>query len=132
MMTLWSIFRSPLMIGAELTKLDDWPLSLLTNKKVLHVLSNSHGAMQVKRDNEQAIWIYKVTNDNSIYHAMFNLSDTVKSISININELDLGLFDGIIFEELWNNEIKSIIGNTFTTEVLVHGAKLYKISEKPL
>ena len=35
MMTLWCIFRSPLMVGAELTKLDDWTLSLLTNREVL-------------------------------------------------------------------------------------------------
>ena len=39
MMTLWCIFRSPLMVGAELTKLDDWTLKLLTNKKVLRLIS---------------------------------------------------------------------------------------------
>ena len=31
-MTLWTFFRSPLMVGAELTKLDDWTLSMLQNK----------------------------------------------------------------------------------------------------
>ena len=31
-MTLWTFFRSPLMVGAELTKLDDWTLSMLKNK----------------------------------------------------------------------------------------------------
>ena len=30
MLTLWSIFRSPLMLGAELTKLDPDTLRLLT------------------------------------------------------------------------------------------------------
>ena len=35
MMTLWCMFRSPLMIGAELTKMDDFTLSLLTNKELL-------------------------------------------------------------------------------------------------
>lgn len=34
MMTLWCMFRSPLMIGAELTKMDDFTLSLLTNKEL--------------------------------------------------------------------------------------------------
>ena len=33
MMTLWCLFGSPLMLGAEMTKLDDFTLSLLTNKK---------------------------------------------------------------------------------------------------
>lgn len=35
MMTLWCMFRSPLMIGAELTKMDDFTLSFLTNKELL-------------------------------------------------------------------------------------------------
>ena len=34
MMTLWCMFRSLLMIGAELTKMDDFTLSLLTNKEL--------------------------------------------------------------------------------------------------
>lgn len=38
MMTLWCIFQSPLMLGAELTKLDEETLSLLCNKKVLALL----------------------------------------------------------------------------------------------
>ena len=35
LMSLWSIARSPLMIGADLTKLDDFTLSLLTNDEVM-------------------------------------------------------------------------------------------------
>ena len=50
MMTLWCIFRSPLMIGAELTKLDQQTLDLLTNDEVLHLISQSHGARQVQRN----------------------------------------------------------------------------------
>ena len=37
MMTLWPMMRSPLMIGAEMTKNDDFTLSLLTNGDVLAI-----------------------------------------------------------------------------------------------
>lgn len=37
MMTLWSIFRSPLMFGGELRDNDPWTFSLLTNEEVLAV-----------------------------------------------------------------------------------------------
>ena len=50
MMTLWCIFRSPLMIGTEMTRLDDWTLSLLTNAEVLRLLQHSKGARQLERD----------------------------------------------------------------------------------
>ena len=56
MLTLWCMFRSPLMLGAELTKLDDKTLSLLTNRDVLSLLTDSCGAEQVRRDDTSAIW----------------------------------------------------------------------------
>ena len=43
MMTLWCIFRSPLMLGAELTKLDAWTESLITNSRVLRLVAHSTG-----------------------------------------------------------------------------------------
>ena len=40
-MTLWSIFRSPLMLGGDLPSNDAWDLSVLTNKEVLAVNQES-------------------------------------------------------------------------------------------
>ncbi len=42
LLTLWSIARSPLIMGGDLRKLDDFTLSLLTNDEVLAV--NQHGS----------------------------------------------------------------------------------------
>ncbi len=41
MMTLWSIFRSPLMFGGDLPSNDAWTLCLLTNAKVIAVNQSS-------------------------------------------------------------------------------------------
>lgn len=49
MMTLWCMFRSLLMIGAELTKMDDFTLSLLTNKELLVLLSEDFRGEQLRR-----------------------------------------------------------------------------------
>ncbi|MCD7885224.1 MAG: glycoside hydrolase family 27 protein [Lachnospiraceae bacterium] len=57
MMTLWCMFRSPLMLGAELTKLDDWTLSLLTNREVLSLLEDGRHGAQVQRTKEYAVWV---------------------------------------------------------------------------
>jgi alpha-galactosidase len=126
MMTLWCIFRSPLMIGAELTKLDQWTLNLLTNKNVLRLLTDSLSARQIRRDNKQAIWFSKDMKGN-YYLAVFNLSDAVQKITISAEELDLDTFDGYIFEELWNNENQKVVDHIFEAEILTHGAKLYKL-----
>jgi len=128
MMTLWCIFRSPLMLGAELTKLDDWTLSLITNKKVLRLLSHSEGARQIMRNKNQAIWLSADTEEKAYYLALFNLSDEVRKISIAPQELDLESFDGFAWEELWTGERRMDISNIFECELPVHGAKLYKMS----
>src|SRR5260370_1556239 len=41
--TLWSIFRSPLIMGGNLTLCDEWTESLLTNLEVLAVNQHSIG-----------------------------------------------------------------------------------------
>ncbi len=56
MMTLWCMFRSPLMIGAELTMLDEWTLSLLTNREVLALLQEGRHGVQVRRTKDCAVW----------------------------------------------------------------------------
>ena len=53
MMTLWCIFRSPLMLGTEMPRLDEWTLSLLTNADVLGLLKHSRGAKQIARDKDR-------------------------------------------------------------------------------
>ena len=56
MLTLWSIFRSPLLFGGNLTKLDDWTTSLLTNKEVLQVDQHSSGNHPVLIRPDVIVW----------------------------------------------------------------------------
>jgi alpha-galactosidase len=47
MMTLWSMARSPLIMGGNLLELDDWTHSLLTNEEVIAVNQHSKDYRQV-------------------------------------------------------------------------------------
>lgn len=127
MMTLWSIFRSPMMLGAEMTKLDDWTLGLLTNEKVLRLLSHSYGAKQIRRNKKDAIWFSKDTEDGSYYLGCFNLSEEDQDITVTANELDLSSFHGIEMEELWTGEVIASKAEIMTTFIPSHGAKLFKL-----
>lgn len=125
MMTLWCIFRSPLMIGAELTKLDDKTLTLLTNKEVLHLITDSHDAVQVRRDNCHAIWISKDNNDDSSYAALFNLSDEAQTLSISLEELEVS--NKAAVRDLWNHKDLEPVENVLSASIPAHGAVLYKL-----
>ncbi len=73
MITLWSIFQSPLMYGGELADLDAWTLSLLTNTEVNEMHRTLEGQRQEYRDDEWIVWSGE--NKESTYIAIFNVSD---------------------------------------------------------
>ena len=130
MMTLWCMFRSPLMLGAELTMLDDWTLSLLTNRKVLVLLEQNHTARQVMRDEYQAVWAS--TKGGRLYVALFNLSDEEKVCEITLEEVKQSLFVDILVnksEELWTDKWEKVKNGKLSTNIPAHGVKLYELCE---
>jgi hypothetical protein len=81
MMTLWCLFRSPLMLGAELTQLDDATLKLLTNREVLALLREGCHAVQVTRTADCAVWAVRGRTPDELYLALFNLSDATATVA---------------------------------------------------
>lgn len=127
MMTLWCIFRSPLMIGAELTKLDEQTLKLLTNDEILHLITDSHRARQIERDDQHAIWFSKDNNEDSYYLALFNLSEESQTLSITLDELQID--QKVSIRDLWNHRNLGKTDNLIETKIPPHGAVLYKLKE---
>ncbi|WP_242835589.1 hypothetical protein [Ruminiclostridium josui] len=132
MMTLWCIFRSPLMVGAELTKLDKWTLELITNRKVLRLLTHSTGAKQISRDDKHAIWFSRDTEKEVCYLALFNLSDEVAGLAITPGELGFECFKEYVFEELWCKDSINNVEEVLEVTIEPHGAKLFEVSRNIL
>lgn len=82
MLSLWCIFRSPLMLGAELTKLDDKTLELLTNKAVYEMFQEARGARETLREEEFIVW--EAASDTKKYKAVFNISDQPVEVPVKI------------------------------------------------
>ena len=72
--TLWSIARSPLILGADMTKLDDWTLKLLTNKEVIEINQNSENNRQLSQRGDLFVWTADVPGSKDKYVALFNAS----------------------------------------------------------
>ncbi|MBO4415373.1 MAG: glycoside hydrolase family 27 protein [Lachnospiraceae bacterium] len=132
MLTLWSVFRSPMMLGCELTKLDDKTLALITNADVMRLLSCSCGAEQVMRSKEQAIWKTFDIEDDSVYIAAFNFRD--KAASTVYDENDCTFADDEVTEllsepccELWSGKEYDSLKEALNDNIDAHGAKLFKI-----
>lgn len=131
MMTLWCMFRSLLMIGAELTKMDDFTLSLLTNKELLVLLSEDFRGEQLRRSDGEADWKNTSTKTGMITAALFNLSDTDREICLNMEELS-GREpdkDSYEFTELWSGEVLHSGKEALTVVVPAHGTKVFSVRQ---
>jgi len=77
LMTLWSIARSPLMHGGDMTKTDELTLSLLTNDEVLAVNQASLKNRPVFNRDGLVVWTAEVPGSKDRYLAVFNTRDRV-------------------------------------------------------
>ncbi|MEY4386177.1 MAG: hypothetical protein RLY20_1460 [Verrucomicrobiota bacterium] len=142
LMTLWSIARSPLIMGGDLTKLDGFTKSLLTNPEVIAVNQSSTGNRQLFRRDGVVAWIAEVPGSTDRYLALFNTrnkpSETNAPVSAKI-EMQLGEagFAGVCkARDLWANEDRASSTGALVVELPWHGAGLYRIAgqralEKP-
>ncbi len=78
MMSLWSIARSPLMHGGDLTKTDDATLALLTNDEVLAINQQSTNNRPLFQRDDLIAWTADVPGSPDKYLAVFNIRDRVR------------------------------------------------------
>lgn len=130
MMTLWCIFGSPLMIGAELTKLDEWTLDLLTRKDILKLVSNDYVGKQFDKNEDYAIWSCLNQKTGEKYIAFFNFTESELEIKCNVKEVEQFAdveADVISVKELWSRRDTAVQGNVLTDTVPSHGARLFEL-----
>ena len=129
MMTLWCMFRSPLMIGAELTKLDDWTLSLLTNQDLLALMGEDCVGAQIVRTEDMAVWKNKDAKTGMLCVALFNLGDKQEHILVDLEWLNEGLDNKKTYKllELWDKTQTQTNSGRITAEVAAHGVKVYQV-----
>ena len=131
MLTLWCLFGSPLMLGCELTKLDDSTLALLTNRDVLSMLTPDCKPHQVCLDDEKAIWCAHNAITGEHFTAFFNLSDETQPICCNIEALRVGdeacVHENASLTELWSKEKTSASGSVITVTPPAHGCLVFRV-----
>lgn len=127
MMSLWAIFRSPLMIGGELTKLDDFTTELLTNEAMLAMHRDSRHAHQVYRKFingvETVLWVAASAEGGS-YACVFNIGEDDNAIALSANDLEL---EGPVkINDIWTNQ-EYVLSEKLELNVRKHGVVALKV-----
>ncbi len=123
--TLWSMFRSPLMIGGDLSATDEWTTSLLTNLEVLAVDQHARKGHQILTTNSTVVWMSRPESGNGNYIALFNTS--ARAVRIQHHWSDFGLESAKYrIRDLWE---RKDLGQWDAVDVLLpaHAVALYKV-----
>lgn len=128
LMSLWGIFKSPLMIGGNLPDNDEFTLSLLTNKEYMTMHQDSYGAREYYRNekNGKGTVIWTANGRSCKYFAVFNTDTKARNIKVDLTQ---ALMPNTYYNvyEIWADEEIGKKKNSLTTKINPHGAKLFKI-----
>ena len=124
LMSLWAMFRSPLMFGGDMTRNDAFTLSLMQNREIIHINQNSCGGREVYRKGDEIVWAAYGEGD-TIYLAHFNVGD--KEIAVEFNPDFIGRKEKINAYEIWSGETQKGVPG-IKSVIPPHGVKLYQLS----
>jgi alpha-galactosidase len=132
LMTLWSIARSPLILGANLPHNDDFTLSLLTNDEVLAVDQHSLNNRQLFREGDTVVWTADVPDSPDKYLALFNTHNELTGPkaapqTLTVQLKDLGLTAASV-HDLWSHKDLGPAAATFSADLAPHTARLFRLS----
>jgi alpha-galactosidase len=123
-MSAWCLMSVPLLLGCDLTKLDDFTLSLLTNDEVIAVNQDPLGkqAMVVSKQGDNGV-MAKNMEGGSIAAGLFNLGDNGKQ-QVTLNWADLKITGKYIVRDLWRQKDLGVFDGEFKADVNQHGVVL--------
>jgi alpha-galactosidase len=125
--SLWCLLCSPLLIGCDMTKLDEFTLNLLTNDEVLEVSQDPLGrqAGRVAKNGLQEVWT-KDLEDGAKAVGLFNRGEEESSVTVKWSDLELSQPQQV--RDLWRQQDLGKFAEEFHTRVPRHGVVLVKVT----
>ncbi len=124
-MTLWSIFRSPLIFGGALPALDSATLRLLTNPEVLAVNQRGRAPRQVLERDGLRVWRSLAPVAGEEFVAVFNLDERPRMLTLAWNEIGLRAGSRPV-RDLWGRRPLGSL-RTLAVRLPPHGSALYRV-----
>ena len=124
--SLWSLMAAPLIFSGDMTRLDDFTLSLLTNDEVLEVNLDPLGkqAARVAKDGDMEVWA-KDMEDGSKAVGLFNRGEIAGVVTARWR--DLGLTGKRRVRDLWRQKDAGEFEGSFSASVPRHGAMVLRL-----
>ncbi|SCL35108.1 Carbohydrate binding module (family 6) [Micromonospora rhizosphaerae] len=126
-MTLWAISAAPLYAGDDLTKLDAYGLSLLTNREVIAVDQQGIPARPVTPTGSAQVWGMKNV-DGTYTIALFNMGSFPAQVTANWSSFGFGGKAAV--RDLWQHKELGGYDGSISATLPSHGSRLFKVTPK--
>ncbi len=125
--SLWCLLAAPLLIGCDLTRLDDFTLALLTIDEVLAIDQDPLGMAATRRWAEGPVEVWaRPLGDGALAVGLFNRGLQPADMAVTWNML--GLAGPCQVRDVWYHKDRGEYQTRFTTEVAAHGAVLITVT----
>ena len=126
-MSAWCLMSVPLLLGCDITKMDEFTLSLLKNDEVIAVNQDPLGkqATVISMQGEAGV-MAKDMEDGSKAVGLFNPGDSA-SQQVVLKWEDLGIKGKYIVRDLWRQKDLGTFDGEFKADVVMHGVVLISL-----
>lgn len=121
--SLWAMANAPMYLGGDLTKIDAFGKSLVTNDEVIAVNQSGKPAKQVL-GGDTPVWVTDLGN-GTYYVAVFNLNAV--SALVKVPWKLLGFTGALKVRDLWNQIDLGASPQSFSAVLMGHGVRLLKV-----
>ena len=127
--SLWAMVGSPLLIGCDLTTLDDFTKNLLMNDEVIAVSQDRLGktARRIRHTDAESVWTRPLSKGFTAV-ALVNRYPFAREIKVSFAEL--GLSGECWVKDLWRQKCEGKHSGFYVAEVPAHATKFVKMRPK--
>ncbi len=124
--SLWALLSAPLLLGCDLTRLDDFTLNLIINDEVIAIDQDALGmqAVPVIKNKTIQVWKKKLA-DGALAVGIFNIGSQTTAYALDLSKL--GLSRQMRVRDVWRQTDMGTVTNTFNTILPAHGVTLIKL-----
>ncbi|HUD30658.1 MAG TPA: glycoside hydrolase family 27 protein [Novosphingobium sp.] len=126
LMSLWSITRSPLIMGGDLRHLDDATLALLTNPEVLAANQSSSDNRPHFLEDGVRVWSAAAGQGAGRYLAVFNMGKDAREVSVPLAAI--GAEPKAMARDLWARRDLGPVEGRIVTRLAPHASALYRLA----
>ncbi|MEH7334704.1 alpha-galactosidase [Neobacillus drentensis] len=122
--SLWAIAASHFVIGSDLSKLDDYGISLLTNDEIIGANQSGIPGKQLFKTEDSQIF-YQKLQDGSYNIGLFNTGTSTQQVTVNWSDLHI---DGpALVHDMWSHQDLGKKDSGFTASLASHDSRMIHV-----